>query len=253
MNNIKYNFSDFTHDDYSLVLEEALKSYKFIDYEDVDLLIEDNIILLRHDLDISVHEALEIAKIESNFGIKATYFLLLHSDFYNLFEKEISDIIYQIIELGHKIGLHFDSHYYGIKKVEDLDEYLMFEKSILEKIFNVNVSVFSFHNTDEFILSCKKEKYAGMINTYSNFFQDKTKIGYCSDSFGYWRFERLKNIIGGKKYNKLQILTHPEWWTKKVLSPEERIYKAIDGRQKKTTDKYHDFLSKYGYEPIGWK
>jgi hypothetical protein len=253
-NKNQYNFDDFTHESYNKLLDEMVKKcYSFLSYDFLTLYSENNYILLRHDIDMSVHEALDLAKIEASKGIKATYFLLLHSEFYNLFEKEISDIVYQIIELGHNIGLHFDSHYYGIEKEEDLDEYLLFEKKILEKVFKVNISVFSFHNTNEFVLSCKKEKYAGMVNTYAAFFQDKTQIGYCSDSFGYWRYERLSEIIKDKKYNKLQILTHPEWWTKKVLAPKERIYRTIDGRQKKTTDKYHTFLTKYGYEPIGWE
>ncbi len=45
-------------------------------------------LILRHDVDFSVDRALELAKIENNYGISSTYFFLLHSDFYNIFEKD---------------------------------------------------------------------------------------------------------------------------------------------------------------------
>lgn len=245
-----YNFEDFTHLEYEKLLVDALSYYKFIGYNNIELATEESFILLRHDVDMSVHEALDLARIENKLGIKATYFLLFHSDFYNLLEKEIVDLVREIIDLGHEIGLHFDSHFYEIDKEEQLEEYLIFEKNILEKVFGQKLNVFSFHNTNEFVLSCKKESYGGMVNTYAAFYQDKNQIAYCSDSFGYWRFERLKELIQERKHKKLQVLTHPEWWTNKVLSPKERIYRTINGRQQKTTDKYHSFLAKYGYEPI---
>ena len=46
-------------------------------------------ILWRHDVDFSIHRASSLAKIENELGVKATYFLKLHSEFYNLFEKSI--------------------------------------------------------------------------------------------------------------------------------------------------------------------
>lgn len=252
-NQNKYRFSDFTHEAYDNLLAESVANYAFLNYDLNKIYNESNYIILRHDIDMSVHEAFNLAKIEAKHNIKATYFVLLHSDFYNLFEKEITELVTKILALGHNLGLHFDSHYYNISKEEELESYLEFEKGILEKIFDTKIEVFSFHNTNDFVLGCKQEKYAGMVNTYSSFFQDKSKIAYCSDSFGYWRFERLEDILRAKKYSKIQILTHPEWWTKEVLPPKERIYKTIEGRRKKTKEKYHDFLKKYNLEPIGWE
>ena len=52
-----------------------------------------------------------LAKIENELGVKATYFLKLHSEFYNLFEKSIFEKVLKIIEFGHNIGLHFEHHY----------------------------------------------------------------------------------------------------------------------------------------------
>ena len=62
--------------------------------------------MCRHDVDFSPHRSLKIAQIENELGISAYYFVLLRSSFYNLLEREISQIFQEIIKLGHIIGLH---------------------------------------------------------------------------------------------------------------------------------------------------
>jgi hypothetical protein len=75
--------------------------------------------------------------------------------------------------MGHVIGLHFDSHFYGITNEQDLNDKLIFEKGILENLFNIEVKQFCFHITNEFTLSCNKDSYGGMLNAFSEFYQKK--------------------------------------------------------------------------------
>lgn len=242
----KYNFSDFTRDNYRNILMLAKQYYKFCLYDNFEK--EDNFIILRHDLDFSVHSAYAVSEIEKNLDISAVYFLHLHNEFYNLLEKEIYDLVLKIISNGHKIGIHFDTHFYNIQTENDLIDKLIFEKDILENIFQTDINVFSFHNTNDKILMFNKHTYGGLINTYSKKFQND--IGYISDSNGYWRYERLEDVIRERKYNKLQILTHPAWWQEKVLSPKKRIWRCIEGRAEKTKLKYNLLLKTYGRENI---
>ena len=57
----KYHFDDFTESHYNLLLKTANKNYKFKNFGTKS---KDPHIILRHDVDISVHRALALAKIE---------------------------------------------------------------------------------------------------------------------------------------------------------------------------------------------
>ena len=247
-NHHKFNFRDFTRKNYRKILNIAKKNYSFVFYGERNL--KKKSVFLRHDIDFSVNSALALAKTEANLKIKSTYFLLPHSDFYNLLEPEITDIIRKIIKMGHRIGLHFEGQYYGINNEKDLVKKLYLEKNFLESIFDCEINVFSFHNPDNFALNCVEYRYAGMINTYAEYF--KNKVTYISDSNGYWRYKRLEDILVEAKENYLQILLHPEWWQEKIMSPKERVWRCIDGRADKTKNKYVSILKKFKREHIDW-
>ena len=247
-NQDKYFFSDFTLAEYEELIISAKQNYRFTDY--ISFQNQADVVLWRHDVDYSMHAALELARIEHKNNVSATYFLLPHSEFYNLLEKEISDIVFEIISLGHHIGLHFDSEYYGINDEQSLIKYLTFEKSMLEFLFSKQIFVFSFHNPFAFALSCQESHYGGMINTYANYFQKE--VGYCSDSNGYWRHRRLKDVLKNANDRNLQILTHPEWWQRKILSPFEKVKKLINRRAENNLSKYVQFLSENNRKNIDW-
>ena len=245
-NSVKYNFADFTRENYRKLLKLAKQKYDFCSFEDFSK--SSNPVLWRHDIDFSVHSANALAQIEREENVTATYFIHLHNEFYNVLEKEITELLKNIFSLGHKAGLHFDCHYYGISSVSELEEKLKFERDILEKTFEVPVNVFSYHNTTDEILSFNSDKYAGMINTYSSYF--RKEFGYCSDSNGIWRFERLEDVLHSGNHKKLQVLTHPAWWQEEVLSPRQRIWRCVEGRSQKTKDNYDAILSRMGRENI---
>ncbi len=245
----QYYFNDFTRESYAAYIEIAKLNYEFITYPEV--LEKDNFILWRHDVDFSMHVAAKLAEIEASKGVIATYFIYPHCEFYNLFEKEIFLLVKKIQRFGHNIGLHFDSHFYNISAADQLDTALQKEKRLLESFFDTEVKVFSFHNNNDFTMSCEDWEYSGMINTYAKVF--KEEIGYCSDSHGIWRFSRLKDVLENAEFNKLQILTHPEWWQEKEMAPRQRILRCIDGRAAKSIRYYDELLLKMGRPNIDTK
>ena len=242
----KYHYADFTRENYRRLLKLAKERFTISNFENYSK--HDNFIIWRHDIDFSVHSSYALAKIEAEEGVSSTFFIHLHNEFYNVFEKEITELLGMILKLGHKAGLHFDCHYYGIKNETELEEKLSFEKELLEKLLNTKINVFSFHNTTEEILSYNKDSYSGMINTYNRFFRES--VGYCSDSNGYWRFKRLEDELTSGENKTLQVLTHPAWWQEEVLSPKQRIWRSIDGRAEKTKKNYNDTLKSMGRENI---
>jgi hypothetical protein len=243
-----FNFSDFTHSHYRELLKKAKLKYTDRTYSNFDK--NENYVIWRHDIDISIDAALATAKIEHEEGIKTTYFIHPHNEFYNLLEKESSNKVKKIIELGHEIGLHFDSHYYNITNETELCMKLEFEKLFLENLFDIKILVFSFHNTNEFVLSCDKWKYAGMINTYANYF--KKEVEYCSDSWGRWRFKRMKDVIE-ENHPRLHLLTHSEWWTEKVMSPIEKVKMHAKERMDFMVNYHISHYSKFNIPIIDWE
>ena len=247
-NQEKYNFEDFTIEHYRALIKKIKERYKFSFYHNFDKNIK--FVLWRHDIDFSPQRALRCAQIEKEEGVKATYFLHLHSEFYNFFEKGIFDIIKQIISLGHQIGVHFDIHFYNIKTEEDIIKNLEYEKKLLENLFDIEVKSFSFHNTDAFIMSCQKWQYAGLINSYASYFQKE--VTYCSDSNGYWRYKRMMDVVN-EDHSCLHLLTHCEWWTEEIMSPWQKIERAINGRASFCKENYIDILSKHNNLNIDWQ
>lgn len=250
MNNAtNYNFSDFTRSNYRRLINKAKEKYKFRSYYDFNE--DDNFIIWRHDIDFSPHAARKLAHIEFEEGIKTTYFILLHSEFYNLLEKEVTNCLQDIISLGHDIGLHFDPSYYNVTDQSQIDEYLIFEKFLIENIFKIEIKSFSFHITTSLAKECINDKYAKLINATSKYFREK--VEYCSDSNGYWRFRRLEDLLIKPNNKCLQVLTHPEMWQDEIMSPKQRVMRCIEGRSEKTKQWYENILKEHNRHNIDWE
>lgn len=243
-NREKYNFDFFTIDNYNKVIQLAIdRGFQFILHKD-DFNSERKDVIWRHDVEFSTEVALKMAEIENRAGVRTTYFFQLHTDYYNILSPYHSNILREIKKLGHHIGLHFDSHYYSIDSEEKLDKHIRLDTEYLEKLFEIKLDTFSFHNTNPFILSCEGYKYGGLINVYSSFF--KTKYNYCSDSNGYWRFEKLDEVLSDPSVKHLQVLIHDGMWSEKVLSPRQRIIKCVMNNAKRMTERRDDGLLRKG-------
>lgn len=234
---------DFTEDNYRRILVLAKKHYSFITYP--DYISPGRTILWRHDIDLSVHRAFRLAQIEHEEDVFSTFFIHLHNEFYNALELDIVKIVRKIIDLGHPIGLHFDASFYddSLDSLDHLEYYLQKESELIRSLFNTDCQVFSFHNPSmNDCLNIDKLKLAGMINTYAGFIRDN--YAYCSDSNGQWQYERLPDILEDARYEKLQVLTHPGWWTPESISPRERVSRSIDGRAASQHRRYDELLAK---------
>jgi hypothetical protein len=58
--------------------------------------------ILRHDVDRMPEQALKMARIENDFGIKSTYYFRMKKDVFN------PAIIKEIVDIGHEIGYHYE-------------------------------------------------------------------------------------------------------------------------------------------------
>ena len=126
--------SNFTYEHYINILQDLKKSYKFTSFKSATT----NDIILRHDVDASLHAALKMAKIEKELDISSTFFILFSSEFYNPISVDGSKIIREILSLGHKLGLHYNEFFIFENNINAL-ETITTEINLLEQHFNTKL------------------------------------------------------------------------------------------------------------------
>jgi hypothetical protein len=143
-------------------------------------------LFLRHDVDLSLNAAVEMAELESELGVQATYLVMTRSVFYNLASAEGAVAIERLRELGHSVGLH------AVHPDVDLDDF---------------EPVVSWHNPRPEYMSVE---IPGAINVYGErYFSRET---YRSDSNQHWRSGCPHEELREGAFPWLQILVHPEIW-----------------------------------------
>jgi hypothetical protein len=219
--------ADFTEDSYRDIIADARSRYLF---EPFGTEAAEPHVLWRHDVDISIHRALKLARIEADQGVRTTFLLSLRGPFYSLLEPASLAIAREIAGLGHWLGLHFHTDAYdGLSSERELDEHLRFERRLLSELTGSPIDVLSFHNpgatgADVF----DADTLGGMINAYGASLRGR--YAYVSDSNGYWRHERIPDVIASGEHERLHVLTHPEWWQETPMSPSERLERCLTGR-----------------------
>ena len=223
---------------YSNFLETFLNSgYTFVGFGNF-LKDKSHQVILRHDIDYDLECAYKAALVEHRLGIKSTYFFLLRSGFYNLFEERAYSLVLEIQNLGHEVSLHFDPLLY-----EDAILGLDFEKKVFKEMFFIDVKIISIHRPSEFYLN-----HDGDINGVEHTYQSKfaKNLKYFSDSTGIWRFG---NPLDSREYmnrESMQLLIHPVWWFTKGnsnLDVLKQIYSEIVNFIKEDFLKNNNLLS----------
>ena len=120
--------SKYSH--YIEAIEKARKlEYQFLrlcDFKEMDACKK--LIVFRHDVDISLENALKFARLEKSLGIQSTYFIRVSAKYNIMFYPNIT-ILREIVNLGHEIGLHYTLDIPKILKI-DQTEFFIKEKRI---------------------------------------------------------------------------------------------------------------------------
>lgn len=210
---------DFTYKAYEKMVTLLRKNgYVFSKYKD-NRMPNLKTVIMRHDVDMDLNKALRMAVFENQLGITSTYYVLISSDFYNAFSKNSVNIMKQIMNLGHDIGLHFDEQKY--EREDDLLKCLDSEIDLLEKYIGKKIDSVSMHRPSKDTLDADWViRNGSVVNSYSKeFFQE---FKYVSDSRCNWR-EDIYKIIESGEFNRLHILTHPIWYSEKPRSMNETL------------------------------
>jgi hypothetical protein len=165
-------------------LLDAAHGYRFVHFDQEP---REDEIFLRHDVDLSLAAAVEMAELEAVRDVSATYFLMTRSVFYNLASAEGDRAIERLRELGHRVGLH------AVHPHVDFDE--RFDP------------VLAWHNPDPEFMNAPVE---GLVNVMSPPWFDRAH--YRSDSNQHWRSGDPTPALAAREFDWLQLLTHPEIW-----------------------------------------
>ena len=207
---------NFTYKYYSHLLDSAIDcGYKISSFENYDELVEKTIIL-RHDIDYTLNGVLELATIEYQKHLTATYLFRVHADEYNLFSCVSISLIKKLISMGHEIGLHFEAMNVGRALNIEPTFLLKKEKLVLESILGMEVRTCSehreisghIHNTP--LYDVLYDPYLAGFSFYAMDERYCKEMKYLSDSNANWRDGDPLEHYG--KHSRMQILIHPDWW-----------------------------------------
>lgn len=198
---------NFTYNDYrKLIALLRDNGYTFANYH--NFTEHNRCVIMRHDVDNSLSQAVRLAELEAENGVQSTFFVLLRTDFYNAASASAQKMLHRILELGHEIGLHFDEMAYDGGSGEDMIRRILWEKEMLSALLGTEVTTVSMHRPSKTTLDADWQ-IPGMVNSYGEMFFHSFK--YLSDSRRRWR-EPVENIICAGEYDRLHILTHPFWY-----------------------------------------
>lgn len=229
---------DFSYDYYRRLLRTLranfdLRTLSEFDESDEPRTADEPVAFVRHDVDVCLERALEMAQVEHELGVRATYMVIPDTPLYDLEEER--DLLHLIHELGHEIALHCDLDA-PIGTGADTDalaadglfpaerRQVRDARRRVESVSFEPVGSLSFHQPPGRVLEGPRT-IAGMVNAYGA----DLMSAYISDSSGRWREgEPIDWITTGPLPDRLQVLTHPVWWADRHRPPVERFVAVAD-------------------------
>lgn len=173
-------------------------------------------IMLRHDVDSWPKNALQMAKIENELGIKAIYYFRVKRISLNL------TILHQIKELGHEIGYHYEDL---CDLSGDID--LAYQRFIQNLRFlrkYAKIETIAMHGRPLSKWDSKdiwnKYSYKELGVQFEPYLDiDYSKVAYLTDTAGCWNGEKYSvrdnvksifNVPASTTYDLLELLTKDE-------------------------------------------
>lgn len=207
----------FDYQEYKQMIDIIKKSGKQKSF--FEALNASKYVIVRHDVEFSVERAYNLACFEKSNEFSSTYFFQLSNNSYNLLSKKNLEMLEEIHDMGHIVGLHF--HMNGLTDIEKIKKEILNEIEIMNKKLSFKVDSFSVHRPSAEVLRANI-KMDGILNAYQNEFfsfvenmdKEETEVKYLSDARHRWNYNLYPDSNTINNNPKVQILTHPYSWTK---------------------------------------
>jgi len=192
-------------------------------------------VILRHDIDCSLPKALAMARLEHRLGVRASYFVLLTSEYYNLMMPANRAIVREIAAMEHEIGLHYDTTDLPGDTPDAQAGIVVRQARFLEEYVGRPVVSVAQHNPS---LTAVRLSIPGYVDAYApRFFKE---IGYLSDSRRIFGAPDLQQFF--RTHARSQLLIHPLWYHDRSLGRRE-AFDAIRAEADGAVSRYLDAMA----------
>lgn len=238
------HFNEFRIEDYEKICksiyESKYKTYTLRQYFEEKP--KKDFIIMRHDVDYNIDDALKIAEIELSYGVNSTFFIRLNN---RTTRKKIN----QLRNITSEIGLHYDALVKTNSEVKRALTIFRYQMKFLNSI--IEVKTISPHGS-----STKRTQNTELLEKMNlNQFNllgdamisvDFEKIPYYTDAGRTWNLNKNKlndfpnivikdykyvdksselcSLISREYYDAFYLSSHPELWTS---SFPQNIFKEI--------------------------
>lgn len=202
---------DFTLKSYqSLILAFKQAGYQFQTFEEaMTIPVEGKSVVMRHDVDELAWNALKMAKVENQHGIRATYFFRIVK------QSNVPEVIRQIVALGHEVGYHYED--LSLTDGDEVKAIASFEKNLSYFRTFYPVRTVSMHGSstskydNRLLWECHELADYGLVGEpYLSVDFEKvfylTDTGYAWDGGKYATRDIVENHFGLKFHTTQQIV-----------------------------------------------
>lgn len=206
--------------------------------------------VIRHDVEFSIERALHLAEVETALNITSTYVFQICNNNYNPFSHKNRDLIHQIHNLGHDIGVHIHLGNFDGQK-ECIENYIIKQAQLLSIALDYPINKFSIHRPIQKHIKdvIKIPGYINMNDSKFFTFTDKFSIYdlpvlYLADSNHDWKYGYPLDI-DFSKINKMQLNCHPFSWSKKGLDNWNNFHILTKEKQLEAVNSINEEIKTY--------
>lgn len=186
---------EFSHAGYAQMLEQLLALGYDLHPASMVGQVGGRVVFLRHDIDLHVAGARDMAAIEEQYDARSTWYVLMDGH-YNPLHPAAHDELWSLKEAGHTLGLHYDCA--NVKTAAQLDRQFTAFSLAFEWPTSLTMHRPSSGHTDLF------QGYR--LNPH------RAGIFYVSDSRREWTQPYLSQLLSGE-HDQAMLCTHHEHWT----------------------------------------
>lgn len=201
------------------------------------------LLLLRHDIDHSLEDALVLARIESEMAVPATYFVQIHCPFYSVMDAQGRSCLTELQQLGHEIGFHYDVSYYRAGN-EAIVEAFRRDLYVLEQVTGSPIRSIARHDPASGPVD-EETRRAIRATVECDAYADEffRRIRYVSDSTCSWRSGCCCTHL--LEPGDIQILVHPVWWVNDGRDWKEKLRQSSRRSNERLTALTEDVIGYY--------
>jgi hypothetical protein len=159
----------------------------------------------RHDVDVSLDAAVQMARFAELAGVKTTFAIMARGEFYNPFSYPGREAIFKIRECGHRLIPHV---HYRIDGSESIYEAVEEDRGLWDQDYPgvFDLSLVCFHMPPKEVLWNRYEGL-GEAHGFNHCHEPQWNGRYVSDSRREWTEEKEARVT-----NHMQVALHPEHW-----------------------------------------